>query len=529
MRKVLIIAALAWPALAFAVSSDTIDPSRISDSIRILASDDFEGRAPDTEGGRKAVDYIVDSFKRAGLEPGAGSGSWLQEAVFDRYTLTSPVAATVSNATMHAALEQGAAAMIFPDAAGDHVDIRNAPMVFVGYGISAPQDGWDDLKGYDVAGKVAIVMIGQPDETKDNDDLGRLSSRVDMLVRRGAAAVLFLYDPVDTGWLWATAQSTFSMPQFNITDNPQRAPQCEGWLFDATAAQVFKLGGVDLKAARAAARSRNFTPMPLNMNFSASYSYKTERITSPNVMGMLRGSEKPDEYVIYSAHWDHLGRDSKTGAIFSGALDNASGVAALQEIARVMAAGPRPKRSIVFMATTMEEKGLLGARYYTRHPVYPLSQTVADLNIDVLMDDGPARDISLVGSGRNDLDYYVSRVARSLGKKVYMDAHPSQGGYYRADHYAFARAGVPSVILWSGSNLIDGGYAAGKRAGDDYAARRYHQAADKWSPDMNFIGMAQDAEFYEDLGLLLANSDDWPKWRDGNPFGSVRDKMMSAK
>lgn len=529
MRKVLIVAMLAWPALAFAVSSDTIDPSRISDSIRILASDDFAGRAPDSEGGRKAVDYIVDTFQSAGLEPGAGNGSWLQQGVFNRYTLTSAVAASVSNSAIHARLEQGASVMLYPDAAGDHVDIRHAPMVFVGYGISAPEAGWDDLKGFDVAGKVALVMIGQPDSTKDNDDLGRLSNRVDYLMRHGAVAVLFLYDPTDTGWLWATAQSTFAMPQFNLTDNPSRAPQCEGWLYGATAAQIFKLGGLDLNAARAAAKSPSFAPMPLNMNFSASYTYKTEQITSPNVIGILRGTERPDEVVIYTAHWDHLGRNPNTGAIYSGALDNASGVAAIAEIARVMAQGARPKRSVVFMATTMEEKGLLGARYYARHPIYPLAKTIADLNIDVLMDDGPARDISVVGSGRNDLDYYVSRVAGTLDKKVFMDAHPSQGGYYRADHYAFARAGVPSLILGSGANLIEGGYAAGKKAGNDYAIHRYHQAADKWSPSMNFVGMAQDAEFYRDLGLLLANSDDWPQWRSGNPFRAVRDKMMSEK
>lgn len=529
MRKFLFAVLLASPALAFAPSSGTVDPSRISEAIRVLASDDFEGRAPDSEGGHKAVDYIVGKFQQAGLEPGAGNGSWLQQAEFDRYTLTGPVTAMVSNPAMHAKLEQGAAVMLYPDAPGDHVDIRNAPMVFVGYGISAPEAGWDDLKGFDVAGKVAIVMIGQPDATKDNDDLGRLSNRVDNLVRHGAVAVLFLYDADDTGWLWPTAQSTFAMPQFNLTDNPSRSPQCAGWLYDATAAQIFKLGGLDLKAARAAAKSHSFAPMPLNMNFSASYAYRTERITSPNVMGILRGTERPDDVVIYSAHWDHLGRDPKTGAIYSGALDNASGVAALIEIARVMASGTRPRRSVVFMATTMEEKGLLGARYYAGHPVYPLAKTVADLNIDVLMDDGPARDISIVGSGRNDLDYYVSRVARALNKKVFMDTNPSQGGYYRADHYAFARAGVPSVILWSGSNLIEGGYAAGKKAANDYAVRRYHQAADKWSPQMNVVGMAQDAEFYLDLGLLLANSDDWPDWRPGNPFRSVRDRMMSAK
>jgi Zn-dependent M28 family amino/carboxypeptidase len=529
MRKFLILVVLAWPALAFAISSDTVDPSRISDSIRILASDDFEGRAPDSDGGRKAVDYIVDTFQRAGLAPGAGNGSWLQQAVFDRYTLTSPVTASVGNTAVHAKLEQGASVMIYPDAPGERVDIRGAQMVFVGYGITAPEYGWDDLKNFDLAGKVALVMIGTPDRLKSSDELGRLSDRVDNLMRRGAVAILFLYNPQDTGWPWQTAQSTFAMPQFNLSDNPLHLPQCEGWLYDATAAQIFRLGGLDLTAARAAAKSASFAPMPLDMTFSAAFAYRTERVTSPNVVGILRGRERPGEYVIYSAHWDHLGKDPHTGAIYSGALDDASGVAAIAEIARVMASGERPRRSVVFLATTMEEKGLLGARYYTQHPVYPLSKTVADLNIDVLMDTGPARDIAIEGSGRNDLDYYVSRVGRAENRVVFMDANPSQSGYYRADHYAFARAGVPSVILGSGSNLIEGGYRAGKRAGDEYAARRYHQAADKWSPQMNVTGMARDAAFYLDLGLLLANSDDWPDWRQGNPFRTVRDKMMSAK
>ncbi len=533
-RRVPVLLLLLIPVCALAASE--IDAARLSAHVQMLASDEFEGRAPATPGGDKAVDYIVKQFAAAGLQPGAGNGSWLQQIPATRFTITSPVIASARMGNTVGHFEQGDSLILNTTRPGNRVDVADAPMVFCGFAITAPELGWDDLKGTDLKGKVAVILFGEPDlpstQGKSIADYGRIRAKVKNLVARGVVGIIYVFDPVTVGWLWPTAQSTDQQPQIELADDTDPKPMFSGLINTDAARQLFKLSGEDLDALVRAAQKPDFVPVALNATFSTSFSYKTEAITTPNVIGILPGAKRPDEYVFYTAHWDHLGRGPDVGGkptIYRGAIDNGSGVASLIEIARAFGQGPRPDRSVVFMATTLEESGLLGARYYTAHPVYPLAKTAADFNFDTLMPFGRSRDVMIIGSGKSDLDRLFAHAARMEGRDATLDPSPGAGAYYRADHFAFASAGVPSGFLQSGPNLVSGGNAAGRHASLDYVTRRYHQTADAWSPDMNFDGIAEDAQVYLDAGRDLANSADWPQWRDGVEFKATRDASADAR
>jgi Zn-dependent M28 family amino/carboxypeptidase len=415
------------------------------------------------------------------------------------------------------------------------VNVTAAPLVFVGYGITAPSFDWDDLKGVDLKGKVAIVLLGEPDLGSADglaSRFARVRDRLKILSRGGVAGVLFIYDAWTTGWLWPTAQSTYQQPQFEFDNEGTDAPPFEGLINTEAAAQLFSIGGANLQTLATAAQQRGFRAIPLHATFSCSFTYKTEHVAPPNVIGILRGQTHPDEYVIYSAHWDHLGERTEGGGktlIYSGAVDNASGVAALIEMARTMAEGPRPERSVVFLATTLEEAGLLGARYYVQHPVYPLGKTVAELNFDMLMPFGRTHDVTIVGGSKSELDDYLARAARLLGVRVFSDANTPGGSYFRSDHFVFAEGGVPALYLQSGVDLVHGGVSAGRAALRDYMLRHYHQSGDRWSPDLDFSGAAEDSEVYVQLGRDLANSSRWPAWKADIEFRTERDRTAALR
>jgi Zn-dependent M28 family amino/carboxypeptidase len=529
LRALLILTLIVAPKLAFAAND--IDPARLSEHIRTLASGPFAGREPATDGGQRTVDYVVNAFRSAGLEPGAGNESWLQPVPATRFTITGPVTASARLPHTLGHFEQGQSIMLYSQKPGSRIDIHDAPLVFVGYGITAPDLGWDDLKGENLTGKIAVALIGDSTRIQHASqaaEYGRFSKKLKNLVAHGAAGVLWIYDPLATGWIWPTAQSTFSQPQFVADNDATLEPGVEGWINTKAAAQLFAAAGADLSQLVSAADDPAFQPVHLPASFSVSFDYKAERVAPPNVIGILRGSKRPNETVIYSAHWDHLGR-APDGTVFPGAIDNASGVAALIEIARAIASGPRPERSVVFIATTLEEQGLLGARYYVERPVYPLATTVADLNMDMLMPFGRTRDAVMVGAGKNDLDGWVGRAAQAEGLKLTLSVDPGSSAYYRADHFAFAEAGVPSAFLQSGTDLLAGGTAPGHRDEFEFTTRRYHQAADAWSQEMKTDGMAQLAKVYLRAGLDLANSTAWPKWNDGIEFKPKRDESSAAR
>jgi Zn-dependent M28 family amino/carboxypeptidase len=521
------------PSLALAAPA--IDAQRISNHVRILSSNAFGGRGPATPGGDKTVDYIVQQFAKAGLSPGGERGGWLQPVPVVRYTITGSVAASARSIKTLGHFEQGESLILHVSHPGTGVNVSAAPMVFAGYGITAPEYGWDDLKGIDLKGKVAIVLLGEPD-LGSTDGLAsrfaRVHDRLKILTQRGVAGVLFIYDPWTTGWLWPTAQSTYLQPQFEPEGEGADKPPFEGLINTEAAAQLFSIGGASLQTLALAAQQRGFRPVALHATFSCSFAYKTEHVAPPNVIGILRGQLHPDEYIIYSAHWDHLGERTDAAGksvIYPGAVDNATGVAALIEMARAMAEGPRPDRSVVFLATTLEEAGLLGARYYVEHPLYPLGKTVADLNFDMLMPFGRTYDVTIVGGSKSELDYYLARAARVAGARAYTDDDPPGGSYFRSDHFVFAEAGVPAMYLQSGVILMHGGRAAGREALRNYMLRQYHQTGDHWSPALDFSGVAEDAEIYLQLGQELANSSRWPAWRSGVEFKTARDRTAALR
>lgn len=531
--RIAVVLLMLLPPLAFAAPA--IDAARISEHVRILSSDAFGGRGPATPGGGKAVDYIVQKFAQAGLLPGGENGGWLQPVPVTRYAITGAVTASARSAKTLGHFEQGESLILHVAHPGSAVNVRDAPLVFVGYGITAPAFDWDDLKDVDLKGKVAIVLLGEPDLGSADglaSRFARVHDRLKILTQRGVAGVLFIYDPWTTGWLWPTAQSTYLQPQFEFDSEGADAPPFEGLINTEAAAQLFAIGGLNLQTLALAAQRRGFRAVALHATFTCSFSYKAELVAPANVIGILRGQTHADEYVIYSAHWDHLGERTDAGGktiIYPGAIDNATGVATLIEMASAMARGPRPERSVVFLATTLEEAGLLGTRYYVQHPVYPLGRTVADLNFDMLMPFGRTHDVTIVGGSKSELDTELARAARLAGARTFYDANPPGGSYFRSDHFAFAEAGVPAMYLQSGVILIHGGQRAGKEALRNYMLRRYHQAGDRWSPDFDFSGVAEDADVYLQLGRDLANSSRWPAWKDGIEFQAERDRTAALR
>jgi Zn-dependent M28 family amino/carboxypeptidase len=415
-------------------------------------------------------------------------------------------------------------------------------------------DAWRDefknfsnFKNVDVRGKIIVVLVNDPDfEGAAADPLrgdfggkamtyyGRWTYKYEEAARRGAAGVLVVHETGPASYGWATVKNSNTNTMFDIVRKDpaaQHAP-LEGWIQRDTAVALFKAAGLDFEAAKQAARRRDFQPVDPKSSLTANVDARTETITSSNVVGLLRGKRYPDETVIYSAHWDHLGigkPDANGDKIYNGALDNGTGIAHLIEQGRAFAHEPRTDRSLVFLAVSVEEKGLLGSEYYAANPLYPLGKTVAVLNTDSMGVWGPARNFSISGTAKLGLlDELIEEGARQ-GRTFQPDPHPESGGFFRSDHFSFAKVGVPAISFKSGNDLVTGGIARGEAVSADYTTKRYHQPDDEWLPDWDFTGIAQDAALLHSLGLRLANSRDWPNWSDDSEFRSVRDKSQAER
>jgi Zn-dependent M28 family amino/carboxypeptidase len=541
--------AAAPPASAADAPGGGISPRALSEHIRILASDDFEGRSPASPGETKAVSYIIEQFKKAGLKPGGDGkgewGAWVQDVPLARFEVTGPVKLSLSAGGQTQSLTQTQEIVVQTLLPVDHVTIKDAPLVFVGYGVKAAERRWDDFKGVDLHGKIAVVLINDPDYEADLGGrfdgkamtyYGRWTYKYEEAARQGALGMLIVHETGPASYGWNTVKNSNGNAQFDIVrDDPAKAhPLLQGWIQRDLAADLFKKAGLDFEAEKKAAQREDFQPVTLKgAGFSADYGVAVSRIVTHNVLARIAGRTHPDETVMYSAHWDHLGvgqPDASGHRIYNGAVDNASGVAALLEIARVYAAGPAPERSVVFMAVTAEEKGLLGSAYYAAHPVYPLATTVADLNMDVFGVHGPARNLSVSGAGQLTLlDDLIAEAKQKQDRYFTPDPKPEAGHFFRADHFSFAKAGVPALTLKSGFDWVQGGVAAGKADDDEYVTHHYHQPADQWHADWELTGEAQDATLYYDLGRDLANSREWPRWKDGSEFKAVRDESEAAR
>jgi len=524
------------------------DGARISADVRELSSDAYEGRSPATAGEEKTIAFLSKQFAAAGMQPGGdlkdGQRLWTQAVPLLKGDILGKPELSLSSQGKPQTLTQGQEIAVRAAMNGaSQVDIRNAPLVFLGYGVKAPERNWDDFKGVDLKGKIAVVLINDPDFETGTGDFdgkgmtyyGRWTYKFEEGARQGAAGVLIVHETAPASYGWATVAGSNTNTMFDVVrQNPAEAhPALEGWIQRDLAVDLFKRAGLDFEALKKQARSRDFQPVELKgETFSANYQVKNEVITSHNVVARLEGSTHPDETIIYSGHWDHIGvgePDARGDRIFNGAMDNASGTAALVELARGFASQPKPQRSVVFLAVTAEEKGLLGSEYYANNPLYPLAKTVAVINMDGMSPYSPSRDFGIYGTAKVELLDQLKDVAKAWDIRYTPDTKPEAGLFFRSDHFPFAKRGVPALSYGAGQDWIDGGVAAGKKASDEYTAKRYHQQGDEWQADWTFAGAARDLEVLYTLGEKLANSRDWPNWSPEESFRAVRDASAAER
>jgi Zn-dependent M28 family amino/carboxypeptidase len=527
---------------AFAHDAKNVDPRQLAQMVQVLSSDEFEGRGPATPGEDKTVGYVIGRMQAAGLQPGGdlhdGVRGWTQAVPLGRFRIDGPVDVSFTQGGEKQALAQGEQVAIRAAMNGaKRVDIDNAPLVFAGYGVKAPERDWDDFKGMDLRGKVLVVLINDPDfETgqgafggKAMTYYGRWTYKYEEAARQGAAGMLIVHEEAPASYGWQTVRNSNTITMFDIVrDKPgDKHPPLEGWMQRETAVALFQRAGLDFEALKKQAQTPGFKPVAIgDATFSAHYDVDAEVITSHNIVGRLEGTTRPDETVIYTGHWDHLGvgeADATGDRINNGAVDNATGTAGLIEIGRLFAQQPRTQRSVVIMAVTAEEKGLLGSEYYADNPLYPLGKTAGVINIDALSPMGPARDFSTSGSAKLELiDEFIAEAAKA-GLRYSPDGKPEAGHFFRSDHFSFAKRGVPAFSFGSGDDWIEGGKAAGEAAGKEYTDKRYHQPADEFEASWPFTGMARDLGLLQRFGAGLANSTRWPNWGVDSEFRAARD------
>ncbi|WP_019051758.1 M28 family metallopeptidase [Sphingobium xenophagum] len=543
-------ALLALGLLALPAHAQTVAPQQLEQSVRVLASDLFEGRAPGTVGEERTIGYLVGRFQALGLEPGGPDGQWVQSVPLLHTRLGQAEVLGVKQGSATTAWTAGKDVYLSTLQPRDKVAISSAPLLFVGYGVSAPERGWDDFKGADLKGKVAVFLINDPDfEAAKGDDAagkfgdrtmtyyGRWTYKFEEAARRGAVGALIVHDTPGAGYGWNVVVSPGG-ENYDLVRAPDKLTslQLQGWIEGGAAARLFAGAGLDLASLRAKARSKGFRPVELKgASFSAAFPVTQDVIKSANVLARIPGAKRPDETVMYGAHWDAYGKGAPDaqGRIYrAGANDDALGIAGLFEIARAFKAGPAPNRSILFAAWTAEERGLLGSEHYAQNPVWPLDKTVANLTIDILQTAGKAKDVILVGKGQGTLEDDLARAAAAQGRVVTPESLPERGLFYRADHFSMAKRGVPVLLMMGiagASDLVEGGRAAGQAWVDAYTGQCYHQACDAVDTTWKLDGAAQDVDLMLAIGQDLATSTRWPQWKPGSEFKSVRDASATAR
>ena len=550
-RSARLVVLVALGACAPAVSTTTAPANvtaskdRIAADIKTVSSDAFLGRGPATRGEELATSYIRDQLKAAGLQPGGPNGSWFQDVPLLQSDIVGKPSLSVTVNGENHPLTQGQEIAVRASMQNvSSVNIQNAPIVFLGYGIKAPERNWDDFKGENVRGKVGIVLVNDPDFETGQGDFGgktmtyygRWTYKYEEAARQGLAALLIVHETAPAAYGWATVKNSNTNTMFDIVrPNPAEVhPLLEGWVQHDDAVQLFEAVGQNYDALKKLAQTREFKPVNLQgATFSASYQLKQETIHSKNVLGRLPGTTHPNETVLYGAHWDHLGvgaPDARGDTIYNGAVDNGTGIASVLELARMFASGPKPQRSVVFAFWTAEEKGLLGSEYYAANPVYPLETTVAGFNIDALSPTGRTHDAIVVGSGQSDLEDRLKAVLAANNRVITPDASPEAGYFFRSDHFPMAKRGVPMLYMDSGEDLLNGGVAGGKAYDAAYRRDAYHQPADEYDPaKWDLSGIAEDVGVLYSLGMQLADSRDWPNYRQTSEFRPVRDESAASR
>jgi len=515
-----------------------IDADDLQVLISTLASDEFEGRAPGSAGEEKTVEYIKSQYERIGLRPGGDNDTYFQTVPMVETTADeSTVLKLDSNGTARE-LKFGPEMVIGTRTGEAEVSVKDSELVFVGYGVNAPEQDWNDYAGLDVKGKTVVILVNDPGFHANDESLfdgnrmtyyGRWTYKFEEAARQGAAAALIIHDEAGASYGWDVVKNSWSGAQFDLRaeDDPEPRVPAQGWISGDVARQLFSESGLELQDMYAAANRRGFKPVPLKAKVSFDLRSTVTEKSSQNVIGYIPGTEAPEETVIYLAHWDHLGKHEGEGdTIYNGAVDNATGVAGIIEIAEKFMVAP-PRRSVVFLAVTLEESGLLGSKYYVAQPSFPLEKTVGVINLDAMSVGGRARDVVVTGKGNSELEDILLTHAGAQQRTLVEEGNPAGGFYFRSDHFNFAKAGVPALYAKGGSDLLEGGSEAGKLVGEEYA-RRYHQPSDEIHDGWRFDGIAEDLELLHAVGQELASGERWPNWYEGNPFKAARDTQRAA-
>ncbi|MGN6279305.1 MAG: M28 family metallopeptidase [Sphingomonas sp.] len=534
--------ALAAPALLAATTPPPdISVDTLKAVTKTLSGDDYGGRKPGTPDETKTVATIIQRFKAAGLQPG-NHGSWTQDVPLVQLTAENVSPLTFTGGKTPLRMDYRKDMVIATYRVTPHIAVKDSDVVFVGYGINAPERGWNDYAGLDVKGKTVVILVNDPDwQTQGTEGLfegramtyyGRWTYKYEEAARQGAAAAIIVHQSEPASYPWGVVQSSWTGPQQEIDAPGDHMDQslAIGWIQLADAQKLFASAGKDFAAMETAAKQKGFKPVPLGLTASVSFDNGVARQTSHNVIGVLPGTAHPDETVLYTAHWDHLGHcDAVDGdSICNGARDNASGVAGLVAMAEAEAKQGPAKRSMAFMAVTAEEAGLLGSAWYASHPVFPLAKTVGGVNMDVLNTNGRAHNFVITGAGKSELEDMVKPLVAAQGRVIEPEAHPEAGGYFRSDHFSFAKLGVPMLDGGSGDDLVQGGRAAGEAADADYRDHKYHKPQDEYDPNWDWSGAVEDLTLYAELGRELANGNAWPNWYQGTEFRAIRDKSRAG-
>lgn len=501
-------------------------------TIKMLASDGFGGRAPGSPGERLTTDYISGKFKEYGLLP-ANHGSYLQAVPLKQITADPNTTLIITGSPEPLSFAYGTQMIVTTPRPEAQVALDHSALVFAGYGIVAPEYGWNDYAGLDVKGKTVVVLVNDPGYATGDPKLfdgkamtyyGRWTYKYEEAARQGAAGILIVHETGPAGYPWEVVQGSWSGPLEELPPGKEYQPAITGWITHDSAEKLFAAAGLNFDTLAHSAAVRGFKPVPLKLTASIDLKNTVRDIVSHNVVAMIKGRSHPGEVVVYSAHWDHLGThivDGKT-EIFHGAVDNGSGIAGLLELARVYAAASRPVRSVLFIATTCEEQNLLGAEYYAAHPLLPLKDTVADMNMDVLDTYGRTRDLTVRGRFMSGLDAALAVQAKTLGLTLSPDSQPEKGYYFRADHFAFAKAGVPALSIALGTDYVGRPADWGLVQQQAYVSQRYHKPADVYDSSWDLSGMVQQLDVLYLTGRRLAEGSIWPAWNPGSPFAAER-------
>ncbi len=524
-----------------------VDATALMTDTRKLASDEFTGRAPGSPGEELTVNYLVEQFKAAGAEPGNPDGTWVQKVPLVSLTATGLSPLVVQKGGRSQSFKPRDQVVAFSQHVADAVAVKNSEIVFVGYGVQAPEYQWDDFKGLDVKGKTLLVLVSDPPvpDPANPDALdpktfggkamtyyGRWTYKYEKAAELGAAAVFIVHETAPAGYPFNVVQG-FGGERFDLVtpDKNLGRAAIQGWLSLEAATALLKGAGQDYQALKARARTREFTPVALGMTASMSFKQKMRSVDSRNVVAKVTGADPAlkNEYVVYTGHWDHFGVSTPVNGddIYNGARDNATGTAMLLEFARAFKkAKPAAKRTIVFVSVTAEEQGLLGSEYYAKFPLYPLDKTLANINVDAMNIWGRTKDVTIVGLGNSDLDTYARDAAAEQGRVLKPDSEPEKGFYYRSDHFNFAKVGVPALNPDPGVDFVGKPAGYGQQKRDEYTTQAYHQPSDEVKDWWDLSGAAEDGTLLFAVGYRVANAERYPEWTPGTEFRAVRDKML---